>query len=298
MRLALRLDKGSKTASAILDDAIQASLHYAPSNFKVMNSIWVGASLSAVKPPKWHYGGGHPPLWVSGKHVAAAKYEMVDLGALTHLPDSQAIAINNKGLVLFGDQSGDDSSRFSLFLWQNGKVRALKPRGYLFAALNDRGQIAGVRIADFDKLTGSTVLWQNGRITKLGAIGKSGLVPSSINNRGQIAGVFPIGNGCRAVVWEKGRLRFLTTPAGALNSCAGSINARGQVAGGVTDAHKIGHAYVWRAGKGSILECFRPARRANATPSTTEAILWEHPMARMDGIAEEGMCARLYGKTA
>ena len=249
-RLTLRLDNGTGNASAILNGVTQASFHYTPYNFRAINMMSAWGNLGAAKKAAWHYGGSQSSVWLAGNHGAAAgttKYEMIDLGALTHLSDTQAMAINNTGLVMFGNFY--DGS-ISLFLWQNGKVRPFKNQGYSFGALNDLNQIAGVKVTDFNKPAGTAALWQNGKITPLGAIGKSGVWPSSINNKGQIAGITATAHGCRPAVWENGRVRVLETPEGANDSCAYDINASGQVVGRVTDVHNTGHAYMWQAGKG------------------------------------------------
>jgi len=230
------------------------SLRYVDNAVKPQaNNTQKGTPGAAVK-PSWHYEGGQIPVWVSGNHNAKSlntaagttKYEMIDLGALTHLSDSQATAINNTGLILFGDIF---KKSISLFLWQDGKVQPLKDQGYSFVALNDSSQIAGVKITDFNKAVGTAALWQNGKITLLGAIGENGLWPSSINNKGQIAGLTTTKHGYRAAIWEKGNVRILETPAGAADSGAIDINASGQVVGRAIDVHNVGHAYLWQAGK-------------------------------------------------
>ncbi len=215
----------------------------------------VKPTAEPVKPtpkPKWRYGGRRSPVWVSGNHTArpSTKYEMIDLGALAHLKESEAIAINNAGLVVFGNQSED---HVSLFLWQKGKVRVLNNRGCRFLAMNDLGQIAGARITDVEKLAGSLVLLQDGKITNLGAIGKGGLFPMCINNKGQIAGAVAVANGGRPAMWDKGHIRILPGPEGVTNGFVTAINSLGQTVGSASDAHHVVHAYGWTAGKGTDL---------------------------------------------
>jgi probable HAF family extracellular repeat protein len=249
-RLKLRLESASGKASAILDNVTQASVHYAPSNFRTFSRIFIMGCLAAAKKPKWQYGGTQRAIWVSGNHGTAAgktKYEMIDLGALAHLSESEAIAINNDGLVLFGDQFFDS---VSLFLWRNGKLTSLKNQKCSFVALNDLGQIVGETITKADKSGGTAVIWQNGKRTQLSAIGTGEISPSAINNKGQIAGCGPTANGCRAAVWDKGHVRVLPIPDWATDSCACDINSSGRVIGRVDDARKASHAYLWQASKG------------------------------------------------
>jgi probable HAF family extracellular repeat protein len=246
-RLTLRLDKGSENASVIFNGVTQASFHYAPYNFRTINKISAWGSLGSINKAAWHYGGGQSSVWVAGNHSAAAsttKYEMIDLGALSLLNDSSAFAINNAGLVLFGD----DNSRF---FWKNGKVRPFKNQGYTFGVLNDLNQMAGVKVINSGKPFSRAALWQNGKITQLGVMGKNGLWPSSINNKGQIVGLTAVAyGGWLPAVWEKGHVRILKTPEEDDIMCgAYDINASGQIVG-VADVHDARHAYLWQAEKG------------------------------------------------
>jgi len=184
-------------------------------------------------------------LWHEGK--------MTDLGALPGSSTSEAVAVNARGQII-GNSSG-------AFLWQNGKMTALGTlpgQQYSGAvAINDRGQVVGSSGSSFRNDRGDTIgqsasafLWQNGKMTDLGALpGDLASDGGAINNRGQIVGVSHGNSSQTAFVWQNGKMTALPKlPRGGM-SAPTAINDRGQIVGWCggrqgEDRH-VEHAVLW-----------------------------------------------------
>lgn len=147
-------------------------------------------------------------LWESGR--------MIDLGALTAGPNSDADSVNER-LQITGAADGATS----------------------------KADCGGLEFST-SSLDSHAYLWQNGTMTDLGTLGGKGSKGFWINNRGQIAGVSQINavdpnpnhlSGCppgsqikRAFLFEGGKMQDIGT-LGGFNSVAAGMNDVGQIVG-------------------------------------------------------------------
>jgi probable HAF family extracellular repeat protein len=173
--------------------------------------------------------GRRAVLWQRGK--------MVDLGALPGETATEATAINDRGQIV-GESYG--AGRWHAFLWQKGKMTDLGTlggaesfasvasysRGWLSqGAINNRGQIVG--FSNTASGTWHAFLWQQGKMTDLGALGGATSFAAAINERGQIVGGSEISKARgHAFLWQQGRMTDLGT-LGGKRSSAVAINERG-----------------------------------------------------------------------
>src|SRR6266700_474543 len=139
------------------------------------------------------------------------RYKLIDLGTLGG-PNSteghQAPIVSNSGAVigiadtLLPDPAcPSDCFIVHAFRWEKGVLTDLGPipggNGSLALAINDRGQIVGGALNDIldpFSFPGSATqsrafLWQDGVMRDLGTLGGPDAFATSINDRGQIAGV-------------------------------------------------------------------------------------------------------------
>ena len=170
------------------------------------------------------------------------------------------------------------------FQWQDGVTSDL---GALPGAnnsgvsgMNSRGTVVGVSenglvdpVINFPDL--EPVVWKEGRIIDLGTFGGTFGQANAINDRGQVAGFatnaipvpflggipvsiaavgcdvdLPVPTQTRAFIWEGGAIDDLGT-LGGTDSCAVSINERGQVAGYSftdTSSNPPVHPFLWHHG--------------------------------------------------
>jgi probable HAF family extracellular repeat protein len=144
-------------------------------------------------------GAPHAFLWESGT--------MRDLGAGFGGPESEAVAINERGRVVGAastvaiDERGHAVSH--AFLWENGKMRdlgTLGGRSSYAVAVNERGQVVGSG-CDSSGRRCRAFLWQNGKLIDLGTLRRAD--PKSkavaINGHNQIIGQASD----HAVLWTK-----------------------------------------------------------------------------------------------
>jgi probable HAF family extracellular repeat protein len=184
--------------------------------------------------------------------VAQSEYTLVRFDT----PSGTAHGINNRGQVV-GSHVGEDLFT-APFVWQNGTLITLDALGDGQAGvahdINNRGQIVG------SSSTGSAfevraILWENGQPIVLESLSTGDFSFSEaygINDRGLIAGVSNTSTALRPVIWAKGEVVDLGTPAGYGAGWALDINEQGQAVGYVipsspADALQT-HAALWDDG--------------------------------------------------
>jgi probable HAF family extracellular repeat protein len=259
--------------------------------------------IVGVETPDWK--SSHVFLWQKGRMVA-----------LTGLRNGYPQAINAKGQIIGWLNPVEDDFYFWMpwdqsryVLWEHGRTTSLRgfrvadnagtmlpPEGF-FAAINDRGQIAGTR-GRYGHW--AAAIWEQGKITSLGALpGSTSTASSDINERGQVIGSsFSKAQGGttveRGFLWSDGQMTDLGTLAWhATLVHPVAINAVGQVAGDGTVAPNNRHAFLWQDGKMTDLgtlggrDCrvsglndrgevvgSSSMKSAPRTPSVTHAFLW------------------------
>jgi probable HAF family extracellular repeat protein len=112
-------------------------------------------------------------------------------------------AINNQGQVIGAIGGFGFPPDAHGFVWDKGVMTDLG-QGIIPTAINDRGQVIGVRI-DQDLFQTQGFLWEGGVMTPLGDLGGSWSSPNDINERGQVVGASKIATGeLHAFLWENG----------------------------------------------------------------------------------------------
>ena len=197
-----------------------------------------------------------------------AQYKLVDVGTFggPQAGVGNQPFLNRRGVVGTADTSlldpfgANDSDAFNgdpfvqhAYFWRRGVLTdlgALLPSPSANSSysngVNRRGHVAGLSgngIVDplIGKIATHAVLWRNGNIADLGALGGYESQAFAINDRDQVVGVagnaipdaFSMlgwGTQARAFLWQHGKMRDLGTLGGP-DSFAWSVNAAGQVAG-------------------------------------------------------------------
>jgi probable HAF family extracellular repeat protein len=183
--------------------------------------------------------------------------------------DSQALAINDSGVVVGSSRLRRERLPAHAFLWQNGRMRDLGtlgrdlgsdlPNVSSAVAINDRGQVLGNSSVDQNSPVSHAFVWQAGRMTAVTTVLGPDSYGQALNERGQVVGWsgddFGYGRG-RAILWEQGRLRSLGALPGREHSWAYDVNERGVVVG---ESYSVderlegeavkARAFLWRAGK-------------------------------------------------
>jgi probable HAF family extracellular repeat protein len=186
--------------------------------------------------------GTHAVLWTGGKTI--------DLGVLDEGGDySFAAAVNDSGRVV--GSALQTSGILAAVVWENGTARRLAELpdqvGGFAIGINNAGQIVGQIFGKTDGLSwGHAVIWENGTVTDLGALGGTSAWANAINSRGQIAAIRLTPSEEAVLVYRGTVARLDTPPAEAGKSSALAINNRGQIAGfGQTFVPFGAYAAVW-----------------------------------------------------
>ena len=215
--------------------------------------------------------------------IAQSSLHPLDLGTLGI--DTFAFGINASGQVVGTARVPPFTAH--PFLWQNGTITDLDPRGSEgqgARGINDLGQVVGeMRAPPSFRL--HAVMWQNGTVIDLGS--QFG-APSDINNSSQIVG--SIG----AVLWQNGTVTDLNTRlptnSGWHLQAATAINDAGQIVGygstangtraflldnhAITDLSTLGGNSSEATGinnRGVVVGFSK-----TATGGETHAFLWQH----------------------
>jgi probable HAF family extracellular repeat protein len=118
-------------------------------------------------------------------------------------------------------------------------------------AINERGQVVGWSSSAVDFGNDHAVLWENGKITDLGAPPLGVSQATGINNRGEIVGITQAFDALQqAALWANGATVELGRLPGATASHATEINERGQVVGLSGSPDDLWeHAVLWDRGE-------------------------------------------------
>ena len=171
----------------------------------------------------------HAFLWEKGV--------MRDLGTLGG-DYSCAEQINELGQVIGYSITLDGD--YHAFFWDDGEMVDLGDC-YLYD-LNNRGQVVGENDDDWPEpgYVRSGFLWENGRVTGLGA----DVRPIALNDRGQVVGEVD----GRSFLWENGRTTELGGLPGDRVSQARYIDERGRVLVQSGDSNSSWHSSLWENG--------------------------------------------------
>ena len=261
------------------------------------NGITVGFSETAV--PRTAASnhlicGGDDGFGTNVTHAFRWQHGIVDLGALAPAENncSNAYQVNIRGEIVGFSENGqlDPVTGFKqsrAILWKHGRIHDLGSLGgnqNEALAINSHGQIVGFSqntVIDphsyFDFLLLSrtppngtqtrAVLWQDGRMRDLGALGTgTDAVASMINERGQIAGLSFTNTNPNPVtglpqvdpfIWDHGKMIDIGTFGGAFGQ-PNYLNNRGQLVGGLSVLAAPGacffedypncHPFLWEDG--------------------------------------------------
>ena len=226
---------------------------------------------------------GGPASYINAAFALGAANQINERGTAVGSSATSIPTGPDSNLGVCDGVDGDVPFVFRAFKWQDGAVTdlgALPGSGNSSCAtsINESGEIVGRSEIDIvDPLFGvrefRAVLWKDGKIQNLGTFGGRYSLPSSINNRGQVAGsatnavpdpfsllyqlVFsPNGTQSRAFLWENGHKKDLGTLGGP-DATASLVNEDGQAAGlsyvnstpnSVTGFPTL-HPFLWHKGK-------------------------------------------------
>ncbi len=123
-------------------------------------------------------------------------------------------------------------------------------------SINDKGQIAGVS-SGFAANQGvvRAVVWLNGAISDLGALGGLHSTANAINAQALVAGWAEVADSSTAAFqWQSGKMTQLASLPGGVTSPgtgtqAAAVNDLGQIVGSSVTSSGDTHAVIWSSGK-------------------------------------------------
>ena len=155
---------------------------------------------------------------------------------------SYAVAMNDRGDLI--GSSVDAAGEYQAVVWWRGQrtPTPLRTAGAAPASINERGHIAGW-------VPGGLFLWREGSVAYLKRSAVS-FGATFVNDRDQVASTATGPDGAlRAVLWQRGSLTKLPTPAGT-DSRAVGLNNSGEVIGVLTGpGDQTGQGVLWRDGR-------------------------------------------------
>jgi len=187
--------------------------------------------------------------FVVGAGAGSPRWRIHDLGTLPapFSADSEATAINARGVVIGWSRQGADSRAF---VWRAGRMRALPSLGgeTSAVAIADDGDIVGTGAVP-RRSYGHATLWRYGRVIDLGTLGGSLSEALAVNNRGQVVGDSTTATRDKhAFLWQKGTMTDLGT-LGGTQSAAVAINTHGDIVGyAQRSPYDPDHAVLWKNG--------------------------------------------------
>ena len=245
----------------------------APGDVQYTSFLYANGSVTSVP-----YGG--LAINDSGQIVGTGglyqNNALTPIPSLAHSPttgvtfSADARAINNQGQVVGAsavDPAAQPNSHTHAILYDKGQLTdlgTLSDGDYSRAeGINNQGQVVGTASIGSTESGGAFVLhaflWQNGKISDLGALGGAGSEAHAINDKGQVVGTLlrVTGRGY-AALWQNGTLQDL-----GISGEAYGINNAGQIVGatgfvGNTSLMPGSHAFVYQNGHSTDLNTLIP----------------------------------------
>lgn len=213
-------------------------------------------------------GEMHAFVWQNGV--------MKDLGVAGET--SAARGINSKGDIV--GVSYAKNVRGGAVLWSGGQRQSLgdlgpSGSGSTAVSINDKGQIAGVS-SGFATNQGviRAVVWLNGTISDLGALGGLHSTANSINAQALVVGWAEVtDNSTAAFQWQNGKMSQLASLPGSVTSAgngtqATAVSDSGLIVGSCVTSTGETHAVIWSNGKITDLNSLIPQTGLTLTRAT------------------------------
>lgn len=199
-----------------------------------------------------------------------------ELGSLASSPYSQAVSINNQGVI--AGYSTEDTHWLNAVTWSSGtglnrveSVASGSNYSSIGVSINDHDQVVGWSSTDNNQTMHAT-LWDKGVSTDLNTLGGSNSYAQGINNAGQIVGYSDTANYIEhAVIWDGTSMVDLGGAYADLTSRALSINNLGDVVGWSYMPGQSSRAVLWRNGQLIDLNSFLDGQALSAGWVLTQA---------------------------